>query len=83
MAQWFFDCYVTIAGVSANQNQTVVGLTDRGGAFQDRQFIGADAVRRELLTVALTALTSGNRVQANVDDGAPEYSTVYALYMVR
>src|SRR5919112_174711 len=81
MVQWFFNCTVVLTGLSVDNNRTVVGLTDADGAFADRQFIAADPVRRELLASALTAISTGQRVQAALDDGAPALGTLYALYV--
>jgi len=81
MVQWFFNCTVTLTGLSVDHNRTVVGLTDVGGTFVNRQFIAADSVRKELLATALTALSTGHRVQAALDDGAAEFGTLYALYV--
>jgi hypothetical protein len=49
--------------------------------FVNRQFIAADPVRKELLATALTAIGTGQVVQALVDDGAPEFGTLFALYV--
>src|SRR3981081_1943614 len=81
MVEWFRNCNVVLTGQNVEDNRAVVGLTDGDGAFADRQFYAADAVRKELLATALTAIGTGQLVQAAVDDGAPEFGTLHALYV--
>ena len=85
MPKWYDNCVVIRAGASSNQNETEIFLTDRSTSpkFSEKAFIAADAVRKELLAIALTAVTSGNRVDALVDDpltpNTPQ--SLYALYL--
>ena len=81
MPQWFLNCEVTRTGPTADQDKTFVQLSNRSGAFRDRWFTAAPSVRRELLATALTAISLGSRVEALVDDGAPEFGTLYTMYV--
>jgi hypothetical protein len=79
MPQWFFNCEVTRTGPTSDGDKTLVQLSNRSGAFSDRWFTAAQSVRKELLATALTAISLGSRVEALVDDGAPEFGTLYTF----
>ncbi len=44
-----------------------LNLTDKGGTFNDVTFMAADIAKREILAVALTAISTGRRTAAVVD----------------
>jgi hypothetical protein len=69
-------CTVNSAGASvvpaaqSDPNTYVsVNLTDTQGNFFGQDFICADQIRRELLAVALAAISTGRQVRAMVDSG--------------
>lgn len=82
MPVWFNNCVVTRAGPTADRGRFFVALTDRGGAFSDRFFLCEESIKRELLATALTAISTGNRVEASVEDGAPQFGILYAVYLL-
>jgi hypothetical protein len=79
MAEWLVNCLVTRTGPPLDGDRTLIALSDRNGAFADRWFNAAPAVRAQVRATALTAMSIGGRVEALVDDGAAEYSTLYTL----
>lgn len=86
MAMIWYDCTIDSAQVSAHQGGAFhIGVTC--SAFQNQQSRAAAEVQKEILAVALAALTAGRRVKAAIDldgvnpRGEPE-AMLYALQIL-
>lgn len=77
----WFKCEVTNAG-PAEDGVTYIALRDVDGTFPARWFNAVDSRGKEMLAVALTALTTKGKVDAFITDTA-EYSTLNRLYLNR
>jgi hypothetical protein len=65
-------CNVDSAAASVQASDTpdnpvYLTLTDLGGAFQQGLFYAADAMKREMLAVALAAISTGKNVYVDAD----------------
>jgi hypothetical protein len=60
-------------------------LTDEAGAFAEYWFYAADNSKKEMLSVALTAITTGKKVYVQADEPKPSnspYTLISNLYLV-
>jgi hypothetical protein len=76
-----FICEVTSAGPSET-GDIAIALRDTKGAFPSRWFSPPPPGRREMLATALTAISTGFRVNASVEN-TNEYSKIQNLYIVK
>ncbi len=91
-----FTCTVDSAGPFASAatpnlpaDPVFLTLTDLGGAFQQRVYYAADSIKREILAVALTAISTQRQVGAFVappdpreDPREPSLTECYALGVI-
>ena len=85
-----FNCKVNYAGPrtdvpGANQPQIVIMLSDVKGTFVDYWFVADDSAKREMLAVALQAISTGAIVDARVDGPNTNnnpYTQLHALYLI-
>jgi hypothetical protein len=56
-------------------NPIWLNLTDYGGQFQNQLFIAATEMQREMLAIALAAISTGRRVTADVNGDPREWET--------
>lgn len=85
-----FTCTVNQAGSSVEGSetpnpQTYLNLTDLGGSFTGTWFFAADKAKREMLGVALAAVSTQNQVSAFVDPpnaGNNPLTQCYTLHIV-
>jgi hypothetical protein len=86
-----FTCTVNEAGPASNAPETqsptiYFQLTDLGGNFNNTWFFAANSAKREMLAVALAAISTQSQVRAEVDypggqDTNP-HPQCYRLYIV-
>ena len=64
-----FICTVDRAGISTIQpdpdtpaNPVLLTLTDTGGTFSKTDFVASDQIQKEMLAVALAAISTGRQV---------------------
>jgi hypothetical protein len=86
-----FTCTVNEAGPVSNATETqsptvYFQLTDLGGSFNFTWFFAANSAKREMLAVALAAISTQSQVRAEVDvptgqDTNP-HPQCYRLYIV-
>jgi hypothetical protein len=86
-----FTCTVNEAGPASNGTETqsptvYFQLTDLGGTFDHTWFFAANSAKREMLAVALAAVSTQSQVRADVDiptgpDTNP-HPQCYRLYVV-
>jgi hypothetical protein len=83
MAAQFYTCEVRRAGAS-DDGDVYIHLKRRPGRGTtfDWWFKAAPSKRREMLATALTAITTGLRVDAYLDD-TNQYETIQRLYIIR
>jgi hypothetical protein len=90
MAETFgIICTVNEAGAAADGAESpnpvvYINLTDTGGSFPDSWFWVEEAAKREILAVALAAVTSRRRVNATIEPPHPgnsPYTQIYRLYL--
>src|SRR4051794_18205505 len=74
-----YFCEVTRAGI-ADDGEVYIGLRDLDGSFTSRWYKAAPNCRKEMLATALAALSTGIKVDTNLDSSA-EYSVVHHLYV--
>jgi hypothetical protein len=77
----WYTCEITATG-PAEDGVVYVRLRDTGGVLSERWFKAVATMKREMLTTALAAMSSGRRVTANVANDA-EYSDLNRLYVLR
>jgi hypothetical protein len=75
-----FSCTVNRAGPAENGN-ILVHLREASGKF-DRWYTANNAVKKEMLATALTAISTGLRVTAFLST-TDEYGTLNRLYITR
>ena len=78
----WLTCEVLRTGPAEN-GKIYIALSDVNGSFGFRWFEAIDIWAKEMLATALTALTTGFHVTALLDEGAPEYSVISRLYVLR
>jgi hypothetical protein len=81
-AQQFYTCRVLLAGPGGAV--TLVKLTDTAStpAFTGKWFLAPADRAKEILAVALTAMTNGMTVRVSIDLSVPdEYPPIYAFYL--
>jgi hypothetical protein len=72
----------TINKVGPGWSNIYVSLTDNDtSAFADRWFIAKSDTSKEMLAVALTAISNGLSVEVNLS-GATQYSTINSMYVL-
>lgn len=83
MAAQFYPCEVRRAGPS-DEGEIYIWLKSRPGSQNsfDSWFKAAPSKRREMLATALTAITTGNRVDAYLDS-TNQYEIIQRLYIIR
>lgn len=80
-----YNCHITrVSPMIGTSGEAVVliALTDLGGAFADRWFQADELVRREVLALALTAVSSGLRVSVELDS-EEQWSTAKFVCLLR
>jgi hypothetical protein len=85
-----YTCKVERAGPAADGTETpapviYIMLSDQGGAFGPSWFYAADNCKREMLTVALTAISTGLNVNAGLDPPKPNnspYTLISRMYIM-
>lgn len=85
-----FECIVNAAGPAADgaegPNPVIyLNLTDLAGNFYQDWFFASDAAKREILAVALAAITTQKPVNATIDPPNPDnnpYTQVFRLYLL-
>jgi hypothetical protein len=80
--EWF-TCTVTKAG-PGGKKQVFIMLTDAGGAFTDKTFVAVKGREKEMLAVALTALTNNVTVSISINtfsDVNPPI--IYDIYLLK
>jgi hypothetical protein len=93
MPNYYDRCTVVSAGASVEaadtpDNPVYLVLTDLGGKFENGLFFASDAMKREMLAVALTAISTGKHVYAVADPpddgsaGRPHPAECYELDIV-
>jgi hypothetical protein len=78
MAANWHDCTLDVLGASSDRG----GVTDlvlTSATFTGRGVRAETSVRKEILAVAIAALTSNRRVAAFIEDSGPTANTLYAL----
>lgn len=81
-AQQWFTCRVQLAGPGGAA--TLVKLTDTSStpAFTSKWFLAPADRAKEILAVALTAMSNGMTVRVSIDLSVPdEYPPIYAFYL--
>lgn len=81
MRQHLVDCRVVTAGASGETGETIVALADVTEGFAARSFVVDSQVSREVLATALSAITTGHRVEAVIDDETGSTGRLRALYL--
>lgn len=76
----WFDCNAIWAG-PAEEGSMFIRLRERGGAWE-RWYRGFETYKKEMLAVALTAITTGFPVSALLTT-SDEYGTINRLYVRR
>jgi len=76
----WFTCRVDKTG-PIEDGRILVLLTDQGGQFT-RWFVATDAIKREVLSTALTAMSTGQLVDAGLSS-PDENSIIERLYITR
>jgi hypothetical protein len=75
------NCHVTSAG-PAEDGTIFVSLRADNGWFPDSWFSAVPNMKEEILTTALTAISTGKGVQAALSNFSP-YSVIERLYVNR
>ena len=75
-------CNVVRAG-PADDDEVYIMLSDAGNAFSNRYFKALAGKRREMLAVALSAISTGYPVDASLPEPPDEYGTITRLYVSR
>ena len=77
-----FICRVSGAG-STEDGSVLIKLTNTGNDPQfSGWFIAAAVPRREMLATALTAISTGYKVEAHLSDTVVDTSEVHRLYLL-
>jgi len=77
-ATWY-TCEVNMAGIG--MSWSYVKLTDKGGNFTNKWFLLRSDRKKEMLAVALTAMTNNMEVQVYTDISEPGYPVINSLYL--
>jgi hypothetical protein len=84
-----FICSISAASAGTDyqnppSSQTTLILNDVAGSFSDERFVAVTEARREILDVALAAISTKSRVQAIVDPptGVGPLPSCYSLEIV-
>ena len=80
-ASAWYTCTVEMAG--PGWSVTYIKLTDTGGAFTHKWFRALSYRQKELLAVALTAMTNNMHVLVNVDISESPYPTLGTMYLIK
>jgi hypothetical protein len=83
MAAYTCDVIRTGAGVNGDILSIGALLTDKAGAFTGRWFVAPPAGQKEMLAVALTAMTTGLPVVAALAEPPAEYSLISTLHVIK
>jgi len=78
-AAWY-TCTVEKAGIGW-MNHVYITLSDTGGSFTNVCFTVPDGRKKEVLAVALTAMTNGKNVSVNLSGTTPG-SVIQAMYLL-
>jgi len=78
--EWY-NCTVVRAG-SGYGGATYIKLTDENGAFYNRWFLAANGQEKEMLAVALTAMTNNMKVNVGLSS-ASEFSYIYCIFLMQ
>jgi hypothetical protein len=76
-----FYCRVDRSAVGQS-GAVLLMLTDTAGRFNGRWFRAAITVPREMLAIALTAISTGRQIVADLDSPDTEYSNMSGLQIV-
>lgn len=80
--EWY-TCTVTKAG-AGGKKQVFITLTDAGGSFTDKTFAAIKGREKEMLAVALTALTSSVTVYVSIDPSSEVIPPIiYDIYLLK
>ena len=78
--EWYI-CTIQEAGAGGS-GTTLVRLTDINGAFANTWFQASYSIRKEILAVALTAMTNNKKVRVGLS-GSSQYSLIYCMYLIQ
>ena len=74
-----YTCTVVSAGFNAGTQKLFIKLTDDGAAFTDRMFRAPAGYENEYLATALTAMSSGLKVEAECN--GVEWSYIWKMML--
>ena len=78
-AAWY-TCTIEKAGTGW-ANHVYIRLSDTGGSFTNVCFTAPDGRKKEMLAIALTAMTTGKSVLVNLSDTSGGY-VIYGMYLL-
>ena len=78
-AAWY-TCTIEKAGTGW-ANHVYIRLSDTGGSFTNVCFTAPDGRKKEMLAIALTAMTTGKSVLVNLSDTSGG-SVIYGMYLL-
>lgn len=81
MSEWRICKVIKAGATEAGQIPIHLRSDDAKNPKFDFWFTATGGAQREMLSVALTAMTSGIRVEAELEDPATEYTTIRRLYL--
>jgi len=79
-AAWY-TCTVEQAGTGW-KNHVYIRLSDTGGSFTNVCFVAPDGRKKEMLAIALTAMTNGKNVSVNLSSTTGG-SVIQAMYLCK
>lgn len=80
--EWY-TCTVTKAG-PGGKKQVFITLTDAGGQFTEKTFAAAKGREKEMLAVALTALTTSATVSISINPSSyVNPPVIYDIYLLK
>jgi hypothetical protein len=77
----WFHCEVVKTG-PADDGNVYACFTEKGGAFGPRWFRAYEPIKTEMLTTALSAISTGNSVSVALES-SDEYSRIMRMYLVK
>jgi len=78
-AAWY-KCTVEKAGTGW-RDHVYIRLSDTGGSFTNVCFVAPDGRKKEMLAIALTAMTTGKNVSVNLSSTTPG-SVILEVYLL-
>ena len=76
----WYTCTVEKAG-SGWRDHVYIRLSDTGGSFTNVCFVAPDGRKKEMLAIALTAMTTGKNVSVNLSSTTPG-SVILEVYLL-